>query len=394
MTNSNSNNKPQDTEIVHLPIIEVNDGMRKPNETYQQWGTRRAGMTNASPVALQPALNSVVQDIQLLQAKDADTQEQYKAGLQAQIDSIENNISATNGKIADHRNKINSLNDAIQELKQRIEEAMKGNQRTLAKVYFAIGATINFFLGVYLFVFYSSASYSAFFRPDDDVEMVNAIFYPKAYGDAWNTSLGQFLFVLLMPVIFLGLGFLLHRFTQKQGASRYFKIAILYIVTFVFDALLAFEISEKMYIPTLQAPNYLMSMAFESPNFWVIIFAGFIAYVIWGLVFDFTMDSFAEMTAGLTTKKQCNKEIDMLKKQIANEEQSINSCNTSIANDRNTIANLRSKITNGIAYDTNAIKRELNNFFQGWISYMKQIGASSHDMSDARAQLDMVIASI
>ena len=119
MTNSNSNNKPQDTEIVHLPIIEVNDGMRKPNDTYQQWGTRRAGMTNASPVALQPALNSVVQDIQLLQAKDADTQEQYKAGLQAQIDSIENNISATNGKIADHSNKINSLNDAIQELKQR-----------------------------------------------------------------------------------------------------------------------------------------------------------------------------------------------------------------------------------------------------------------------------------
>ena len=393
MTNSITNNKPLDAEVVHMPIIEANDGMKKSTETYQQWGTRRAGMTNASPVALQPALNSVVQDIKLKQAQDERAQEDYKAGVQAEIESHENDIAATNDKIANHRNKIASLNASIQDLKKRIEDALKEN-RTLAKVYFTIGAVINFFLGVYLFVFYSSASYSAFFRPDDDVEMVNAIFYPKAYGDAWNTSVGQFLFVLLMPVIFLGLGFLLHRFTQKQGASKYFKISMLYIVTFVFDALLAFEISEKMYIPTLDAPNYLMSMAFESPNFWVIIFAGFIAYVIWGLVFDFTMDSYAEMTAGLSTKKECNKAIDEIKKQIAVEEQSINSCNAAIASKKCDIASLRSKITNGVAYDTNAIKRELNNFFQGWISYMKQIGASSHDISDARAQLDAVIASI
>jgi hypothetical protein len=70
MTNSITNNKPLDAEVVHMPIIEANDGMKKSTETYQQWGTRRAGMTNASPVALQPALNSVVQDIKLKQAQD------------------------------------------------------------------------------------------------------------------------------------------------------------------------------------------------------------------------------------------------------------------------------------------------------------------------------------
>ena len=46
MTNSITNNKPLDAEVVHMPIIEANDGMKKSTETYQQWGTRRAGMTH------------------------------------------------------------------------------------------------------------------------------------------------------------------------------------------------------------------------------------------------------------------------------------------------------------------------------------------------------------
>lgn len=390
MTNSTSNNRPLDTEAVRMSLIEAGDGKKRSGEELEQLGMRLAGKNDASTEALAPALNALVQQSKLIQAQDAATQEKHKAQLKAQKESFENDIESISKKNTPHQNKINDLKNSIQEFKEKIANAKKGGS-ALARVYFAIGVLIIFFLGIYLFVFYSSATYSAFFRPDNDVEMGNAIFYPKAYGDAWSTSIGQFLFVLLMPVIFLGLGFLLHRFTQKQGASRYIKIVILYIITFIFDALLAFEISEKMYNPTLAAPNYTMSMAFESPNFWVIIFAGFIAYVIWGLVFDFTMDSYAEMAEGATTIKECKKSIDDLNKQIDQEQQAINQNESKIVSLKKEIAALNAKIANEFVYDTNGIKKDLNSFFQGWISYMKQIGSKNHEISDARSQLDTVI---
>lgn len=393
MTNSTSNNRPLETEAVRLSLIEAGDGKKRSGEELEQLGMRLAGKHDASNEALAPALNALVQNSKMIQAQDATTQEKFKAQLKAQKASYENDIESNNKKISRHQDKINGLKNSIQEFKEKIAGAKKGGS-ALAKVYFAIGVLINFFLGIYLFVFYSSATYSAFFRPDNDVEMGNAIFYPKAYGDAWNTSIGQFLFVLLMPVIFLGLGFLLHRFTQKQGASRYLKIGALYVITFIFDALLAFEISEKMYNPTLDAPNYTMSMAFESPNFWVIIFAGFIAYVIWGLVFDFTMDSYAEMAEGATTIKECEKSIEDLNKQIDQEQESINQNESKIDSLKKEIANLNAKIANEFVYDTNGIKKDLNSFFQGWISYMTQIGAKNHEISNARSQLDTVISTL
>lgn len=393
MTNGNPNNRPLDADSVRKSLIEAIDGKKRSGEELEQLGMRLAGRCEASPEALAPALNTLVQNSKMIQAQDAAKQEKYNAQLKAQKESLESDIESISKKISGHQNKIKDLKNSIQEFKEKIAKAKQGGS-ALAKVYFAIGVLINFFLGIYLFVFYSSATYSAFFRPDDDVEMGNAIFYPKAYGDAWSTSIGQFLFVLLMPVIFLGLGFLLHRFTQKQGASRYIKIGVLYIITFIFDALLAFEISEKMYNPTLAAPNYTMSMAFESPNFWVIIFAGFIAYVIWGLVFDFTMDSYAEMAEGATTIKEYQKSIEDLKKQIDQEQQAINQNESIIDSLKKEIAVLNAKIANEYVYDTNGIKKDLNSFFQGWISYMKQIGAKTHEISDARSQLDTVISTL
>ncbi len=393
MTNGNPNNRPLDADSVRKSLIEAIDGKKSSGEELEQLGMRLAGRCEASPEALAPALNALVQNSKMIQAQDAATQEKYKTQLKAQKMSLENDIESISKKIPVHQSKINDLKDSIHEFKEKIAEAKKGGN-PLAKVYFAIGVVINFFLGIYLFVFYSSASYSAFFRPDNDMAIGNAIFYPKAFGDAWNTSIGQFLFVLLMPVIFLGLGFLLHRFTQNQGASRYIKIGVLYIITFIFDALLAFEISEKMYNPTLEALNYTMSMAFESPNFWIIIFAGFIAYVIWGLVFDFTMDSFAEMKIGATTIKECKKSIDDLNKQIDQEQQAINQNENKIDSLKKEIAALNAKIANEFVYDTNGIKKDLNSFFQGWISYMKQIGSKNHEISDARSQLDTVISTL
>ncbi len=366
--------------------------VRGQGETYQQWGTRWAGQTNAQQVALTPALNSVVLIIKQEQAGDETEQQRYKANIQAEIDTNQNNIERENAKIERHNASIDELRRSINEKRNEISEINEGNKkRPMAKIYFWLGAILCVFLAIYLFIFYSSASYSAFFRTDDTMDVGSAIFYPQAFNDAISTSIEQFLLILLMPMIFLGLGFLVHQYAKKQGAEKYLKTTALYVITFIFDALLAFEISEKMYIPTPEAPNYTMSMAFESPNFWIIIFAGFIAYVIWGLLFDFTMDAFSEMTEGKVTIKRLEKEIKDSEDAIHSKQQEISENNNAINQLQNTITNLRAKLAVGVLYDINAIKQELNNFFQGWIGYMALISSPQSALDNARDQLNSVI---
>lgn len=366
--------------------------VRGQGETYQQWGARWAGQTNAQQVALTPALNSVVLAIKQEQAGDETEQKRYKANIQAEIDTNQNNIDAENAKIRQHNDIIAGLDETIENKKKEISEIKEGNKkRPMAKIYFWLGAILCVFLAIYLFIFYSSASYSAFFRTDDTMDVGSAIFYPQAFNDAIATSIEQFLLILLMPMIFLGLGFLVHQYAKKQGAEKYLKTTALYVITFIFDALLAFEISEKMYIPTPDAPNYTMSMAFESPNFWIIIFAGFIAYVIWGLLFDFTMDAFSEMSEGKVTIKRLEKEIVDARNIISSEQQKINNSNSAITHLQNVITNLRAKLAVGVLYDINAIKQEINNFFQGWIGYMALTSRPQSDLDNAKDQLNSVI---
>lgn len=57
-------------------------------------------------------------------------------------------------------------------------------------------------------------------------------------------------------------------------------------------------------------PNFSISYALQSPSFWVIIFAGFVSYIIWGLVFDFVMKEHAdrdEIRLFIISKKCRNK---------------------------------------------------------------------------------------
>ncbi len=394
--------KSEVSQTVNTPVPQAHGATsqheRPEGLNYQQWGSQCAGQTKASSASLTPALNIVVLANKTEQQRDEARQAASKADINAQIDQKNTLINSENQRIEQYQQAIDAFNDSIAEKQAEINNIRQGNanQRPLAKVHFWIGAVICVLLAIYLFVFYSSASYSAFFRDASSLDVGDAIFYPKAFGDALATSFGQFLFILLMPVIFLGLGFLVHQYARKDGKVKYFKTGVLYIITFIFDALLAYEISAQMYSPSgPDAPATLkMSMAFNEPSFWIIIFSGFIAYVIWGLVFDSTIDAYGEMKMGSTTIKRLQQEIDAEKAKIAQKQNDINNCNNKVTGLQTEIQKLQSDLSKTFVYDLNVIKRELNNFFNGWIGYMTLMGMSADDQNDAKAQLNSVLSTL
>ncbi|MGB0177370.1 MAG: ABC transporter permease, partial [Owenweeksia sp.] len=159
------------------------------------------------------------------------------------------------------------------------------------KAQFYIGLFVLLPITAYLIVFYMSASYSAFFKEFSTDELTAAIFDAQTYSKALNEGVMELIFVCTIPFAFMGLGYLIHMF-QKNKATL--KIIGLFLITFLFDAILAYQIEMKVYDfnRTLNSPDFNIQYAFQSVAFWGIIFAGFVVYIIWGLVFDFIMKEY------------------------------------------------------------------------------------------------------
>ena len=152
-------------------------------------------------------------------------------------------------------------------------------------------------LSLYLFTFYISTSYSAFFKPfDANSTIIMNVLDSKAFSKAWQDGSLEGAFVTFIPFVFLGLGYLIHMFGEVKSVANYIKIGLLLLTTFVFDAILAYQIEEKIYelTKTFDTPAFNLHIAFEKIQFWGIIFAGFVVYLIWGVVFDFIMKEHRE----------------------------------------------------------------------------------------------------
>ncbi|WP_040281041.1 hypothetical protein [Psychroserpens damuponensis] len=177
------------------------------------------------------------------------------------------------------------------------------------KAQFYLGLAVLIPITFYLLVFYISASFSAFFKSFDTDELSAAIFdgnsLSKAMLDGWLEGV----FVATIPFAFMGLGYLVHMFLKHKNWLSYVKVTLLFAVTFVFDAILAYQIEKKIYEiqKTPDSPNFDLSIAFSTVEFWGIIFAGFVVYIIWGLVFDFIMkeyDNFDKIKTFIMSKRE------------------------------------------------------------------------------------------
>ena len=228
-------------------------------------------------------------------------------------------LSILEESIASVEEKIRTFKQDMVDVKRKPEVyGLEVDKRPKAQFY--IGLFVLLPITLYLLVFYISASYSAFFKNFNSDKLGEAIFdaeaFSKAIADGWLEGV----FVATIPFAFMGLGYLIHMFQKKKNFFTYFKILLLFAITFIFDAILAYLIEQKLYdfYKTPDSPPFNLSIAFSSVEFWGIIFAGFIVYIIWGLVFDFIMkeyENFDLIKSFIRSKKEeiKNGEVELLK---------------------------------------------------------------------------------
>lgn len=182
--------KPQAGAGIIAPTQAIANDRRK-DETYVQYGKRMCGLVNASDATLLPFLQSIYMQEKWAQIKDEKVQEELRrqtqieiVELETQIEQQTNSLNNVEQQIQDSQSKVDKLRTEVGELK-----VDQGNKNRTANAKMWLGLIILLPLTVYLFLFYSSTFYSAFF--DDGGGVLNnglaaAMFNGQAIPTAWQ----------------------------------------------------------------------------------------------------------------------------------------------------------------------------------------------------------------
>jgi hypothetical protein len=257
----------------------------------------------------------------------------------------------------------------IRERRAKDKELIKSESFSVLK--FSLNLFVLTMLSVYLFFFYISAAFKALYVDFEGIaeriaqgEGTGSIM-PGAAELAEALQYNYLLFVV--PFVFYAFGWAFHILLELKHQAKYVFLSMLIAVTFVVDFLLAMIISNNT-----ENAKALMGLTAtpwsQSPSFYIILFLGFLVYIIWSILLDSLLREWdkKEITDNLKKIiKHLNGDVKVLKQKLTN-----------LTSLKNRIADYREDVS--VVMSGN-LKRYVDQFSSGWISYL----APAH-MKDVR----------
>lgn len=285
-------NKPKPT--IDLKDIKVGE------LTYYDYGRISAMNSLANIDLIDSCLANLYDDI-MLKNKLTDDQIQKKINqLDDEVLKIEKDIAQKKNEIQKNENTIDHKKKMIKDVQEKILD-IKKHLPPFNYVMFGAGVFIVVLLTLYLFVFYASTGYSAFYGVEDSTSFIHA----GVFKDAKKQGGEVLAIFVLFPMIFLALGFLIHDFLEKK---KHLALTGLLCFTLIFDVLLAYKIAEGIHANKLMSgettETWQPSLAFTDVNFWIIIAAGFVVYILWGLMLHKVMHDYKMSQPGVREQQQ------------------------------------------------------------------------------------------
>lgn len=346
--------------------------------TYYQSGYGDSKNAMGSHEVLESSLHNLYEGYKEECRKHNEEQDELKKPVREKVNDLNNKIKGKSTLVDIKGDEVKILDEKINDLKDTRSQVdadpekygVDADKRPKAQFY--IGLLVLLPITLYLIVFYVSASYSAFFKTFTTDQISEAIFDAQALSKAMKDGWLEFLFVLTMPFAFMGLGYLIHMF-QKTKARL--KIAGIVVITFVFDLILAYQIDKKTYEmnKTFDSEPFDLSYAVQSAQFWGIIFAGFVVYIIWGLVFDFIMAEYENFDKVKKFKESLTKQITQLDEQKDKVLKEISGLKHEIAELEGELDGLKAKL-NGFIFPQRQYLVLHTEYMKGWLfAIMKEI---------------------
>jgi ABC-type Na+ efflux pump permease subunit len=310
-----NNKTTTDTGITNDPI--ANNNFVRINIGHQAQIDAQASMGNSS--SLQIKLDELYSDYKNMQERNEEFQAQQRAEIQNRIDELnlskrskETELNINNESI---RRLDNESKAAITDIELAKSNPSKLNppliDKNILTPLFYMGCFFLFVVGLFLIFFYAIqvASLSV---PGGDKLLDPEVIY--AYLNQQH-GVGK-LPVFLIPFIFLALGILIHIFEKqeeekfeallersqnenektelrKQKENAGIPKAVVYILalSFIMDIILAYLVIRHNWSNS-HVGNITLVDAISDLQFWYIIILGFVTYIVWGLIFNWVMNTY------------------------------------------------------------------------------------------------------
>ncbi len=364
--------------------ITVNPQPNADEETYHQYGFRCCERSFARADGIDGYLDTIYENFLNKKRLDA-------IGINDRIGQLRSEVlqeeTKKNGLTSDqslHNTKKEGKEKEINELELEKINIRKGLGENEDTVPFVIGAIITIFLTFFLFTFYSSTGYSAFYNiKPGNLSFIN----PNVWSDAKDKGDVVFLLVILFPIIFLSLGFAIHvsiennKKAKAEGKQRnYYMIGILVFIAFVNDFFIGYKITKGIYINEFYAglknDEWVFIKVFSDPNFYLILVLGFVVYLIWGYLLNYVLSHGYLRTESEKMKlliDNVNKTIDEKRKDLSDIiarlhqlESDITTCDNKILEKGNDIIGLENGV---IPISIASLKSAIGEFMGGWQAY-------------------------
>lgn len=362
------------SEDSSFKVLEENEEDREQIRiTYYQSGFAASVKATGKPIVLKACLQNLYMSFEDQCRKQKMEQDKLKQPYREEQEKNRTELKKSEAAIGIYEKKEQDINDNIDQIKNEIIEVKRNPDKygieegKGLKAQFYIGLILLLPITLYVLVFYISASYSAFFKEFSNDSLTAAIFDADAFTNAFKASWLEGVLVTTIPFVFMGLGYVIHMVQKGKGLKNIFRLISLFAITFLFDSLLAYIIEKKIYEfnKTTESSPYNLNIALGEPEFWMIIFAGFVVYIIWGLVFDFVMKEFEnidKIRAFIRGKKENLLNLEKLKTEYSNK---INDFKQQIVTINGKISELQSKI-DGFVFPVKEYLHYHHQYKEGW----------------------------
>lgn len=344
-------------------------------------GFQAAGKSDAAPQALTVNLTMLHQEhVSRLSTREGD----YRAKIAELTEANEPMVRQATLMEAEE---IQPRLEHIQYLKDEIDE-IPGNPKKFeleneefSQFEFAISSLFLVFLTLYLVVFYISTGYSAFFRnPVQDLQamqqsgdmsvLFSNVFDPKAFQHASAEGGFTLLFVVLIPFVFLSLGYMIHKAFERK--DKWLATALT-LGAFGFDALIAGKITYNLYDLKLKTgtteTEWTNSMLLQDINFWIVMAAGFLVYILWGLMLHSVAQQNKNSQPIQAAIRRRKRKIEQLTLEIQQWREKLEELRTKIDANLAHIKKLQASLSHKTIYWPE-FEGEIAQFTKGWLEFI------------------------
>lgn len=281
--------------------------------------------------------------------KQLKDKEDYNNAVEAEIKEKEKNIDKYRKDLLH-----------IRESHSKDHEKLKTENFSMVK--FTLNLFILSMLSIYLFFFYISATYKALYVDFEGIaeriargEGTGSIMPgPYELADALQYNY----LLLVVPFVFYAFGWAFHIILESRSKLKLVFLSMLIAVTFTVDFLLAMIISNNT-----ENARALMGLTtafwYQSPSFYIILFLGFLVYIIWSILLDSLLREW--------DKREITNNLKKIIKHLQWDNKALKTRLQDFSHLKSRIVEYREDINTVMQ---GHLKRYIDQFSSGWIAYL------------------------